>query len=89
MSEAGQANNTKPFIANPALVELCNSIVEGVRSGRISSMACITVSPLGNVQWPGSGMQVGELMLGAEMMRDDMKQAMRGRAAASKILQTG
>lgn len=77
-----------PHRGNPDLVALITQLMEGVTSGRITSIACITVSPLGQMQWPGVGMQIAEMMIGAELMRDDMKQAMRG-AAAGKILRAG
>lgn len=76
------------FAPPPALIALVQSLAEGVATGRITSLACIIVGPMGQVQWPGFGMQTGELMLGAEMMRDDMKAAMRG-GPASKILRAG
>lgn len=77
-----------PFRPNPDLLMLANQLLEGVATGKITSLACVTVSPLGQMQWPGCGMQMAEMMIGAELMRDDMKQAMRG-AGSSKILRAG
>jgi hypothetical protein len=76
-----------PPRANPDLVKLLTQLMDGVTTGKITSIACVTVSPLGQMQWPGCGMQIAEMMIGAELMRDDMKQAMRG--AANKILRAG
>ena len=64
------------FAPPPDLVKLVEGIMEGVRAGRITSLACITVSPMGQMQWPGFGMQLAEMMIGAELMRDEMKKAM-------------
>ena len=75
------------FSPPPDLVRLVEGIMEGVKSGRISSLACIAISPLGQMQWPGFGTQVPEMMIGAELMRDDMKAAMRGQPG--KILRAG
>ncbi len=72
---------------NPELVHLVQQLAAGVASGKITSLACITVSPMGQMQWPGVGMQVAEMMIGAELMRDDMKHAMRGQAG--KVLRVG
>ena len=71
----------------PDLVKLVEQLMAGVMAGRISSLACVTVSPLGQMQWPGFGTQVPEMMIGAELMRDDMKAAMRGQPG--KILRAG
>ena len=68
----------KPSGPPPDLVRLVEQLMAGVIAGRISSLACVTVSPLGQMQWPGFGTQVPEMMIGAELMRDDMKAAMRG-----------
>jgi hypothetical protein len=75
------------YMPPPPLVALVEQIMDGVRAGRISSLACITVSPMGQMQWPGFGMQIAELMIGADLMRDDMKQALR--TQPSKILRAG
>ena len=77
----------KPSGPPPDLVQLVNQLMAGVLAGRISSLACVTVSPLGQMQWPGFGTQVPEMMIGAELMRDDMKAAMRGQPG--KILRAG
>ena len=75
------------FSPPPDLVRLVEGIMEGVKSGRISSLACIAISPLGQMHWPGFGMQMSEMMIGAELMRDEMKKAMF--AQPSKILRAG
>ena len=77
----------KPSGPPPDLVKLVEQLMAGVMAGRISSLACVTVSPLGQMQWPGFGTQVPEMMIGAELMRDDMKAAMRGQPG--KILRAG
>jgi hypothetical protein len=76
------------FRPSPDLVKLIGQLMEGVTAGRITSIACVTVSPVGQMQWPGCGMQIAEMMIGAELMRDDMKAAMRGNTS-SKILRAG
>lgn len=64
--------------APPQLVALAKSIVDGVNTGQITSLACIIAGPTGQIGWPAFGMQVAELMLGAEFLRDDLKINMRG-----------
>lgn len=68
----------KTFRANPDLVMLVTQLMDGITSGKITSLACVTVSPMGQMQWPGCGMQIAEMFIGAELMMDDMKHAMRG-----------
>ena len=80
---AGKAEYQPPA----QLLALAQSVLDGVRKGKITSLACIIVTPVGQMQWPGFGLQTGELMIGAELMRDDMKKAMRGEAG--KILRAG
>ena len=82
------ALSNAPFVPNPDLVRLVDELARGVKTGRITSLACISVSALGNMQWPGVGTQIAEMLIGAELMRDDMKNAIRG-TRASKILRTG
>lgn len=77
-----------PYTPPPALVALVQSLMEGVSTGRITSLGCLIIGPMGQMQWPGFGMQTLELMTAAELMRDDIKQAMRG-GSGSKILRAG
>jgi hypothetical protein len=81
------ATGAAPYKPPPPLLALAQSLLEGVQSGRITSLAAIIVTPMGHIQWPGFGMQTLELMTGAELMRDDMKAAMRGQG--NKILRAG
>ena len=81
-----EPSTLKPaFEPPPDLVRLVEQLMEGVKAGRISTLACVTVSPLGHMQWPGCGMQIAEMMIGAELMRDELKKAMFSQAS-SKIL---
>ena len=75
------------FQPNRDLVMLVAQLTEGVRTGRITSIAAVTIGPLGDMQWPGVGSQVAEMLIGAELMREDMKAAIRG--GRSKILRAG
>lgn len=72
---------------NPDLLRLVDQLKAGILSGQITSLACVSVSPLGNMQWPGIGMQLAEMLIGAELMREDMKAAIRG--GGGKILRAG
>jgi hypothetical protein len=85
--KASTGLNPPAHVPPPALVQLGQQIVNGIASGAITSLACIVIGPNGQIQWPGFGMQSAELMIGAELMRDDMKAAMRG--GGSKILRAG
>ena len=71
------------------LLALAQYVMDGVKAGRISSLCCVIVSPLGEITWPAFGMQASDLMNGAEFFRDDLKAAMRGRGGASKIIRAG
>lgn len=62
----------------PQLMALAKSIVDGVNTGQITSLAVIIAGPNGQIGWPAFGMQVAELSLGAEFLRDDLKTNMRG-----------
>ncbi len=84
-STAMPAQEFKP---NPDLVMLVQQLAAGVMGGRITSLACVTVSPLGQMQWPGVGTQIAEMLIGAELMRDTMKAAMLG-GGGSKVLRAG
>ncbi len=76
------------FKAHPQLVKMAEDILAGVKAGKIVSLACITVSPLGQMGWPGFGLHMAEMMIAAEMMRDDMKAAMR-KGGQSQIVRAG
>lgn len=75
--KGGAAVLKTPFRANPALEQLAMQVLERVRTGQITSLACVTVDSLGQIGWPGCGMQTAELYIGADMMMDDMKAAMK------------
>lgn len=78
----------KAFQPDPHLKKLAQDLLDGVNNGSITSMACIIVSPLGELRWPGVGRQLAEMFTGADMMQDDMKAAMRGQSSG-KILRPG
>lgn len=61
----------------PQLVALAKSIMDGVNSGQITSFAGLMAGPNGQIGWPAFGMQIAELMLAAEFLRDDLKAKMR------------
>lgn len=71
----------------PQLLMLAQSLLDGIKAGHVTSMGCVIVGPRGDIRWPGFGMQTAEILIGAELMRDDMKAAMRG--GQSKIVRAG
>lgn len=66
------------FTPAPQLKQLWLMIGQAIDSGQILSLAAITAGPRGEIGWPAFGMQLAELMLGAEFLRDDLKANMRG-----------
>lgn len=85
---AAPTPSAQPFTPNPSLLKLAQDLVEAVSAGRITTLCAVTISPLGQMSWPGCGNQMAEVMIGAEMMRDDIKHAMR-QGGKSKIIRTG
>jgi hypothetical protein len=72
---------------DPNLVLLIEQLEIGVRRGEITSLAVVTVGPNGQMAWPGFGNQISQMLIGAELMREDMKLAIRGNR--SRIIQPG
>ena len=75
------------FTPAPQLVQLAQMIVAGVNDGTITTLSAIFVGPTGRIGWPAFGTQTGELALGLEFARDDLKANMRG--AGQKIMKAG
>ncbi len=79
---------TPPKYVPPAgLAKLRDMIVAGINDGSITSAAVLLAGPRGEIGWPAWGMQVAELLLAAEFLRDDLKQNMRGQG--NKIMRAG
>lgn len=72
------------------LLTFAQSLVEEVKSGQITSLLAVKVGPMGQTTWPAWGMQASELMIGAEMFRDDAKTMMRGQGQQKgRIIRAG
>jgi hypothetical protein len=86
----GTAFSGAPACEPPAeLLAFAQSLVDGVRSGQITTLLAVTVGPSGNIGWPAWGPQGDKLLLGAEFFRDDGKAMMRSQGKPGKIIRAG
>lgn len=74
----------KRSAVNPQIVALLQDLLKQAELGNITSISCICIGPNGSVQLPGSGMQVSELNLGADILKASLMTAIR--ADQSKIV---
>lgn len=79
----------KAYTPPPQLVALAQHVMDGVKTGKISSLGVVTVSPLGEINVPACGMQALEIYAGADLLKDEIKAAMRGQGQAGKIIRAG
>jgi len=78
----------QPPLVPPDMIRKAEELLAEVKVGRISSFAAITVSPRGEIKWPGFGMQIGEMFLGASLFQDQLKNIIMN-AAKSGIIRPG
>lgn len=74
----------KRAAVNPQIVALLQDLTKQAEFGNITSISCICIGPNGSVQIPGSGMQVSELNLGADLLKASLLAAIA--ADRSKIV---
>lgn len=74
----------KRAAVNPQIVALLQDLLKQAELGNITSISCICIGPNGSVQLPGSGMQVSELNLGADLLKASLLAAIT--ADRSKIM---
>jgi hypothetical protein len=78
------------YQAPPQLVEFAQSIMDGVKCGQITSLACIKIGPMGQMAWPAWGMQANELGWGALHFVDELKAMQRGQGQPQgRIIRAG
>lgn len=73
--------------ADPRLVDMARRILADIEGGRVSSIAFLVVTPLGQMQWPAYGMQATELYMTAALFQRSIEQQMT-KPAKSNILRT-
>lgn len=66
---------------NPQLVALAEAILADVKSGKITSLACISVSLSGAIECPAYGPKGAELYLGADILKNNIMAAMVNRGS--------
>ena len=76
----------RPPQANPQLVAFLDKILAEAKAGRISSIACLIVSPLGNINVPAYGMQSSELYIGADLFKTALLNAMSRPASPGSVI---
>lgn len=74
------------FMADPGAVRLAESLLADVKSGKVSSLAVICVTPTGQVQWPAHGVQATELYLGAGIFQRQIEGMVTGARKNSGII---
>ena len=88
VAAAAPTPSAQPFQPHPQTLKLAEDTLAAVKSGQIVSLVCCTVSGLGAMHWPASGIHVTELILAAEFFRDDAKKMLR-EGGKSKIIRSG
>ena len=62
---------------NPQLVAFAEHILAQVKAGKVSTLAAVLVSPLGNIETPIAGTQGAEAYLGADVLKQQILNAMQ------------
>jgi len=71
---------------SPQLLAITRQILADVEAGKITSIAFITVSALGQIQWPGFGMQVADMYVGAGLFQRSIEAALTGQGQGGRLL---
>jgi len=70
----------QPISGNPQLIAFAEKLLDEVKTGKVSSLACVTVSPIGMINCPALGMQVTEIYLGCGLLQNNII-SMAGKAS--------
>jgi len=87
LTEALKNGTALTYTPPPQLVAMAHDIMDGVMSGRITSLGYVKADPLGNIETSGGGIPA-LIYLGADKLKDDIKAAIF-KPAASGIIRAG